>query len=400
MACPPALILALLLAPLASASERTLQSAAELKWHARGTPAARTDPGAVARSPAAQPAKRPVRRAVFQWTASRMSYQPPRARPRNSILHVGGYEEVEVPQVGASKSSDADAHKNPFYVASQLADSQDSPEAAGELPMPEKSATDVEAVSELPIPDTAATAAQPASELPIPDETVPDAETTDEPPIPDTAESPGEPAPLTPSDELFEDDPIPTLPDTEFQLPPGDLSEGISTVAGGPGCKGYDEQCRDALRELQDRDITSVVVGVIIEGTEGTDFPCDCLLGRDFEAPRFTPRDFSPTLFTWKASGNCHKPLYFEDVQLERYGHAWNPVLQPFISGAHFFVSVPLLPYKMGLKPPNECVYTLGYYRPGSCAPYMFEPIPLSVRAALWQGVGSAAFAFWFWPPN
>ena len=55
-------------------------------------------------------------------------------------------------------------------------------------------------------------------------------------------------------------------------------------------------------------------------------------------------------LFTWKASGLCHKPLYFEDVQLERYGHSWNPVVQPFMSAAHFFVSVPLLPYKMGLQ--------------------------------------------------
>ena len=106
------------------------------------------------------------------------------------------------------------------------------------------------------------------------------------------------------------------------------------------------------------------------------------------------------TTFTWKATGTCHKPLYFEDVQLERYGHSWNPVVQPFMSAAHFFVSVPLLPYKMGLNPPNECMYTLGYYRPGSCAPYMIEPIPLSLRAAAFEACWAPpAFAFWFWPP-
>ena len=87
-------------------------------------------------------------------------------------------------------------------------------------------------------------------------------------------------------------------------------------------------------------------------------------------------------------------------MRLERYGHSWNPIVEPFVSGAHFFASVPLLPYKMGLRPPNECVYTLGYYRPGSCAPYMFDPIPFSVRAAATQAAGMTAFAFWFWPPN
>ena len=104
------------------------------------------------------------------------------------------------------------------------------------------------------------------------------------------------------------------------------------------------------------------------------------------------PSTWAPTTFAWKASGVCHKPLYFEDVHLERYGHSWGPYLQPIISGGHFFLSVPVLPYKMGLYPPCECVYTLGYYRPGSCAPYMLDPLPLSIRAGLaeagvWTGL-------------
>jgi hypothetical protein len=57
--------------------------------------------------------------------------------------------------------------------------------------------------------------------------------------------------------------------------------------------------------------------------------------------------------------------------------------LQPWISGAHFVGTFPILPYKMGLQAPGECVYSLGYYRPGSCAPYMLDPIPLSLRAGL-----------------
>lgn len=97
----------------------------------------------------------------------------------------------------------------------------------------------------------------------------------------------------------------------------------------------------------------------------------------------------------WKASALCHKPLYFEDVALERYGHSWGPFLQPIMSGAHFFGRLPVLPYCMGLKTPNECVYTLGYYRPGSCAPYLVGGVPFTWRAALFQAggaVGVAAF--------
>lgn len=92
---------------------------------------------------------------------------------------------------------------------------------------------------------------------------------------------------------------------------------------------------------------------------------------------------WAPTTFTWKASGLCHKPLYFQQAHVERYGHSTGPLTQPIVSAGHFFLTVPVLPYEMALWPPYECMYTLGYYRPGSCAPYYLDPIPLSVRAAL-----------------
>ena len=96
-------------------------------------------------------------------------------------------------------------------------------------------------------------------------------------------------------------------------------------------------------------------------------------------------RDFALTTMTWTASALCHKPLYFQDVQLERYGHSAGPIAQPFLSGAHFFSSLALLPYQMGMYPPNECRYALGYYRPGNCAPWMISAFPLSKRGAISQ---------------
>ena len=114
---------------------------------------------------------------------------------------------------------------------------------------------------------------------------------------------------------------------------------------------------------------------------EPGEFPAECGLGNE----SFDPRQWSMTTYTWKATGLCHKPLYFEDVQLERYGNTCSPLLQPIISGAHFFATSAILPYKMGLEAPCECIYPLGTYRPGSCAPFYFGPLPISARGALYQ---------------
>ena len=76
----------------------------------------------------------------------------------------------------------------------------------------------------------------------------------------------------------------------------------------------------------------------------------------------------------------CHKPLYSRNRSLERYGHSRGPIIDPLFSAAHFFVCVPLLPYSMGVEPPHECIYSLGYYRSGDCAPWIVDGFPISLR--------------------
>jgi hypothetical protein len=109
--------------------------------------------------------------------------------------------------------------------------------------------------------------------------------------------------------------------------------------------------------------------------------PRICLLQREV----YAGREWLPTTMTWKASALCHKPLYFEEVELERYGHSLGPFAQPVFSTAHFFVNIAVLPYKMGVHTPNECQYALGYYRPGNCAPWIVPPVPISLRGAISQ---------------
>jgi hypothetical protein len=125
---------------------------------------------------------------------------------------------------------------------------------------------------------------------------------------------------------------------------------------------------------------------------EGVGLPAECRMRGSL-----TIRNFTMITYTWKASGLCHKPLYFEEVQLERYGHTFGPLAQPVISGAHFFANIAILPYQMGIHPCNECQYSLGYYRPGDCAPYMIPPVPLSCRGALYEA-GAVAGAIALFP--
>ena len=168
-------------------------------------------------------------------------------------------------------------------------------------------------------------------------------------------------------------------PPSPFAEEPRTLEEQIAQVPSGrfPPCPRPED-----LKRISE--ITNVIA------PDPGDFPPECTLG---DAP-YMPRMWGMTEYTWKAAGLCHKPLYFEEVALERYGHMTGPLTQPFVSGAHFFLTLPILPYKMGIDPPWECVYPLGYYRPGSCAPYMIYPFPLSLRGAAVQAAATTGAVF------
>ena len=98
------------------------------------------------------------------------------------------------------------------------------------------------------------------------------------------------------------------------------------------------------------------------------------------------PRYWALTDLHWEASKLAHDPLYFEDATLERYGHTHRPLVQPFISGAKFFGTLPLLPYKIALDRRRGCIYTLGYYRPGSCAPRLRDRLPIRIGPSIVEG--------------
>ena len=157
-------------------------------------------------------------------------------------------------------------------------------------------------------------------------------------------------------------------------------------------CVEESRDCREALQRLRDDRLAGIDLDIRVGGRPGNDYPCECRL----EGETFEPRRFATTMFTWKAAGYCHKPLYFEDWQLERYGHSHGPLADPFFSAAHFFTTLPVRPYKMGVELPWECVYPLGYYRPGDCAPWTVPAIPISLRGMAVEAATVTGLVFLF----
>jgi len=83
-----------------------------------------------------------------------------------------------------------------------------------------------------------------------------------------------------------------------------------------------------------------------------------------------TSYTWMPGVYTWASPSFYHRPLYFEQANLERYGMGPQRCVQPFFSGMHFFSSIALMPYKLLTQHPYERVYSLGNQRPGDAACY------------------------------
>lgn len=113
--------------------------------------------------------------------------------------------------------------------------------------------------------------------------------------------------------------------------------------------------------------------------------------------------------YEWEAPATRHLPLWFEEPNVERmgytYGLYWNicgyesgphaaECLQPFVSAAHFWGRVPLVPYIWGVDPPLEPVYTLGVDRPGSPVPYRKHLAPISLKGAMYQAAAIVGLAY------
>ncbi|MEK6259625.1 MAG: hypothetical protein AABP62_13490 [Planctomycetota bacterium] len=113
-----------------------------------------------------------------------------------------------------------------------------------------------------------------------------------------------------------------------------------------------------------------------------------------FGGEPFPERAFPATVKPWDAPNFFNYPLYFEDPALERYGHTRRPLIQPVVSIGRFSAQLVCLPYLMTLDPPCREVYSLGWYRPGECAPKLHYQVPLNAKAAAVQAATVTGLVF------
>lgn len=95
------------------------------------------------------------------------------------------------------------------------------------------------------------------------------------------------------------------------------------------------------------------------------------------------------TVFTWTAPNFYSRPLYFEQVNFERYEGKTPQWARPFISYGDFLGTIPVLPYKMGGARIHERMYTLGHWRPGDPTPHQIHWGRHTTRGAIYQGAAT-----------
>ena len=77
------------------------------------------------------------------------------------------------------------------------------------------------------------------------------------------------------------------------------------------------------------------------------------------------PRGLSPRLalpiLPLGGVGLFYQPLYFEEANLERFGYSPRGLrlVHPLLSAGNFFLTIPLLPYKVASQPPRQETYAL-----------------------------------------
>lgn len=111
-------------------------------------------------------------------------------------------------------------------------------------------------------------------------------------------------------------------------------------------------------------------------------FPPEIAISDEMYEGRF----FAETIFHWDASNIKYNPLYFEDVQLERYGHDHHELIQPIYSLGKFSAQLIGMPYQWVLHSPDEDVYPLGHYQVGEPTPRLVHQVPLNAKAAAVTG--------------
>ncbi|MDX1948440.1 MAG: hypothetical protein SFU86_23835 [Pirellulaceae bacterium] len=196
---------------------------------------------------------------------------------------------------------------------------------------------------------------------------------TAEPALPQPAETPPQPTETAPPKPLAPAAVLPA-PDPQNPIPSDPLQPAEVLPAPNPQAEAARSQLLPDERSIRKLTIEiAPQAGVMPQNIAAERFD------EKYDAYAFRP--WEAQIYYWDAPDFCHRPLYFEQVNLERYGYTHCRALAPVVSGAHFITSTLALPYNMTVHPRRECMYPLGYYRPGSPVPYQYQWPEFQVKA-------------------
>ena len=183
-----------------------------------------------------------------------------------------------------------------------------------------------------------------------------------------------------------------------FLQPPSNeagVSSGINLSPGAQTVQGGKQQVvTDPCAGAPDKPLYELGINIVLpSGLLPKDHAALCWAERNaIGGPFAAIRGWPVMPYYWDAPCLCYRPLYFEEINLERHGYGCCACIQPAISAAHFFGTIPALPYCMAEHCPCGCEYTLGHYRPGSCPPWRHhwpscKPIAAAAEAGVVTGL-------------
>jgi hypothetical protein len=180
--------------------------------------------------------------------------------------------------------------------------------------------------------------------------------------------------PLT--DDLAKQDDAPVKDDTQSKSRTTESTETDDNTATETNDDDR-ESARQSVSKLEqmksiNTDTRSLRVNIAETNGESPNDESSELVESEISVAEFAP---SEKRFAWAAPDIRYQPLYFEDVALERYGQTpcGCELRQTTLSAAHFFKSAVLLPYQMIQQHPQSCDWPLGFCRPGTDTPFIWQ---------------------------
>ncbi len=156
---------------------------------------------------------------------------------------------------------------------------------------------------------------------------------------------------------------------------PAKIRVAIQPPEYAPGIAGHDglaeipptkQPITDTRREqltrnlaILDKPIAAIEMSRGLDGVKPPDLASEVMPPLSFEPTLIWGAPWPKRLINRYPVPFCHRPLYFEEPNLERCGHHWG-FFQTASSATHFLGNAFLLPYRMIVRPPCELQPTLG----------------------------------------